>query len=77
MCVLELVGSTGFACCECCSLVRVCVCDGCEQSVPKLDDIVADSESRLDDEVGASGFGKEYGERVHDVRVSSPVCWWD
>ncbi|TYZ65178.1 hypothetical protein PybrP1_000528 [[Pythium] brassicae (nom. inval.)] len=40
-------------------------------SVPKLDDIVADTESRLDDEVGASGFGKEYGERVHDLSIFS------
>ncbi|KAF1332230.1 Atypical/rio/rio2 protein kinase, partial [Globisporangium splendens] len=40
-------------------------------SVPRLDDIVADVEDRLDDEVEASGFGKEYGERVHDLSIFS------
>lgn len=38
------------------------------QRVPKLDDIVADESVRLDEDVEASGFGKEFGEKVHDVR---------
>ncbi|RLN44016.1 hypothetical protein BBJ28_00008300 [Nothophytophthora sp. Chile5] len=37
-----------------------------EQRVPKLKDIVADEEIHLDEDVEASGFGKEFGESVHD-----------
>uniref|UniRef100_M4BXJ4 Serine/threonine-protein kinase RIO2 n=1 Tax=Hyaloperonospora arabidopsidis (strain Emoy2) TaxID=559515 RepID=M4BXJ4_HYAAE len=39
--------------------------------VPKLDDIVADENNRLDEDVEASGFGKEFGEKVHDLSIFS------
>ncbi|OWZ24554.1 Atypical/RIO/RIO2 protein kinase [Phytophthora megakarya] len=39
--------------------------------VPKLEDIVADENVRLDEDVEASGFGKEFGEKVHDLSIFS------
>ncbi|KAF1795248.1 Serine/threonine-protein kinase Rio2 [Phytophthora cactorum] len=39
--------------------------------VPKLMDIVADENVRLDEDVEASGFGKEFGEKVHDLSIFS------
>ncbi|ETK83766.1 Atypical/RIO/RIO2 protein kinase [Phytophthora nicotianae P10297] len=39
--------------------------------VPKLKDIVADENVRLDEDVEASGFGKEFGEKVHDLSIFS------
>ncbi|TMW68739.1 hypothetical protein Poli38472_006207 [Pythium oligandrum] len=40
-------------------------------SVPRLDEIVADTTSRLDVEVEASGFGGEYGDHVKDLSMFS------
>ncbi|KAL4125020.1 hypothetical protein PRIC2_008611 [Phytophthora ramorum] len=39
--------------------------------IPKLEDIVADENVRLDEDVEASGFGKEFGEKVHDLSIFS------
>lgn len=39
--------------------------------VPKLQDIVADEHVRLDEVVEASGFGNEFGEKVHDLSIFS------
>lgn len=39
--------------------------------VPKLKDIVADENVHLDEDVEASGFGKEFGEKVHDLSIFS------
>ncbi|KAE9048894.1 Serine/threonine-protein kinase [Phytophthora rubi] len=39
--------------------------------VPRLEDIVADENVRLDEDVEASGYGKEFGEKVHDLSIFS------
>ncbi|CEG47828.1 atypical rio rio2 protein kinase [Plasmopara halstedii] len=39
--------------------------------IPRLKDIVADENVRLDEDVEASGFGKEFGEKVHDLSIFS------
>ncbi|KAF4319436.1 hypothetical protein BBO99_00002101 [Phytophthora kernoviae] len=39
--------------------------------VPKLKDIVKDETIHLDEDVEASGFGKEFGESVHDLSIFS------
>ncbi|CAH0477147.1 unnamed protein product [Peronospora belbahrii] len=39
--------------------------------VPKLKDIVADENVRLDEDVEASGFDKEFGEKMHDLSIFS------
>lgn len=41
------------------------------QRIPRLGDIVANMDSRLDVEVEASGFGNEFGESVNDVSPSA------
>ncbi|CAI5744550.1 unnamed protein product [Peronospora destructor] len=41
------------------------------ERVPKLEDIVADKHVRLDEDVEASGFGKEFGEKVYDLSIFS------
>ncbi|KAJ0403416.1 hypothetical protein P43SY_003987 [Pythium insidiosum] len=40
-------------------------------SVPRLEDIIADGENRLDMEVEASGFGGEHGAHVEDLSMFS------
>lgn len=39
--------------------------------IPRLKDIVADEFIQLDDDVEASGFRKEFGEKVHDLSIFS------
>ncbi|DBA00759.1 TPA: hypothetical protein N0F65_001230 [Lagenidium giganteum] len=40
-------------------------------SVPRLQDIIADSDNRLDVDVEASGFSNEFGEAVNDLSIFS------